>query len=221
MAIKRGKKTVSEGPNLPSEFLEMAETAFTAQQLASCWENVFKVEKAELFKYLEHSDEINLGPDNKSVKVSSCGHITFATRASYTINNDALAKMVTDGKLNIHTLIEIASFNVKKLQDVLGSKFSQVATENNPTEYLTLKASPTFKSQIESEFQDQFEAEVEKGKKELAPKPEPVKVSKAAKKKTTKKKAALTLDDSLAAINAAKKSIAEDVDSDLADILGE
>ena len=211
MAIKRGKQAKEQGPAIPVELAEMAETAFTAQQLAARWKDLFDSEKADIFKFLETCKEVELSAANKTLKIPGCGAITFKQTTKYEIDKNALADLVTSGRINIHTLIEIASFSDKGLREVLGSSFDDISTPV-PGEQLAMTASAEFKAAITKDFEAQLAVEIAKG--DSQPKPEP-----KSKAKPKAKVEPLSLDDSIAAIAAAKEELP--VDSDLAAILGE
>lgn len=208
MAIKRGPKQTNV-TQVPLELAELAESAFFAQQMKDCFGSLFDEDKAKIFKFLEHTDEVTLDSNNKTLDVPECGSITFATRRKTTIDKDKLVEMVESGRINIHTLVEIATFSADKLKTVLGSEAKKVVTEEEPTEYLTLKATPDFKAKVQSEFDSTFHRETKSEPK--PPKKAPKKEPKAKPKSSPK--------DSLAAIKAAKSE--GNPDSDLADILGD
>jgi len=216
MAIKRGPKS-SAKQAVPTELLQMAESAFTAQQMSDCFKGVFDAEKKEIFAFLETTDEVTLDASNKTLDVG-CGAITFSTRQDYTIDKSAINSILDSGHINIHTLLEIAKFSASDLKTVLGARFSEVATAKEPTEILTLKANADFKAKVAEQFEQQFSSDLPLPKKKV-PAAKAVAPEVPVKQKAKSKKVAMSVSESLDAIKAAKSG--NDVDSDLDAILGE
>ncbi len=215
MAIKRGTKSNQQ---LPEDLCDMAVEAFTNQQMSECFNDRFKGNKTEILDYLDKTDEITIDDDNKSVKFDDLGSITVASRNNYKYDVDAIYELIDSGRLNVHTLLQIVSFNDKKMKDVLGDKAFNSVAKNNPTQYLTFKASGSFKESIRQNFAEQF------GEKEPTPKKKSVAKSSGHSQKSSKKKAKAkkttesNVAESLAAI---KSATTKNADDDLNAILGE
>ena len=212
MAIK---ESVNKNAKVPDELVEMTITALSAQQCGKCWEEIFQAEKANIFQFLRETDEVEITPENKSVKIEDVGSITYkAGPVSTNIDKDKLAELVESGRLNIHTLIAISGFKASDLKTLLSSaEYNDIVVEEPGKPQLALTATPGFKKMVADQFAENF------GEKP-APEEKPVK---KAKTKTNKAKSEKeNVPDSLSVLNDALKtpSKSKDVDSDLADILG-
>lgn len=149
MAIKR--KTDSQGPVLPEVFTEMVRKALTLQQISDKYEKAFKSEKETLVTYL--------GSNTDGVEVTAgetlqtpFGGVLYTSRASFDFDLVKLEKMIKDGEMTLATFMAISSVSATKLKAAVGdAKFKTLATESS-TEYLTLKASSEFKSEIDAMF---------------------------------------------------------------------
>lgn len=145
MAIKR-KKHEDVGPDLPADFLQLTKRAFTLQTIAGEYEEAFKSDKAEIAKYLEETDEIDV---ELSVGLKTPeGLVCMKKRDNYKIDTDALAEMIKDGTISLETILSIATINPPKLKACLGEKKFNSIAEHSETEYLALTAAPEFKAQI-------------------------------------------------------------------------
>lgn len=206
MAINRGSKKPEVA--VPAELAEMAESAFTAQQMSALFNDVFKEDKKNILEYLEHSTEIQIDDTNKSIKIPDCGSISVALRKNADVDKEALTGLVESGVINIHTLIQMASFTAEKLRTVLGTRADEVLVEKEPTQYLTFKASSDFKASVEEKFYEGVKtpASTSKPKKKSAPK-KPTTKKKTARKVTTEAEA-------MAAIKAASKAVSGQDDLD-------
>lgn len=208
MAIKRGPKQANDF-NVPAELCEMAESAFTSQQMSDLFKEVFTEDKGNILKFIEHTEEFTLDPSNKTIKIDGCGSITLATRSNVDVDKDKLEELVNSGKINVSTLIQIGSFPAEKLKTVLGDKtLDSISTKRPDTEYLTLKASSEFKEKVRDDFNSEFGLSLKEETKKPAKNKEPKAKAKKATFKRTKK-------------SEAKKPAKENIDDDLAAILGE
>jgi len=199
MAIKRTKKT-EEVQSLPKQLDELLESGFTASVLHKKFETIAKTHRGEIKEYFEDNADGYSIEVSKSVK-TEYGSVILKQRANNSVDTEGLLKALEEGKVTPETLLSIAKFGAEDLKKIgLGSH----VTELDPTEYIELRASADFKSEIDAKF----------GSDEPKPKAKP-------KAKVVAKPSA---SESLAKIKAAKKRVgskSKSAESDLDSILGE
>lgn len=150
MAIQR-KNQERTGPALPEEFQARVTKALTFQQIGAKYEDAFKTEKAWILSYLESENAQVSIEQGKALNVEN-GSVLFASRENPKVDSDGIKALIDDGTLTIDTLLRIAKVDAKKLKEIIPAKVYAVIVTVESTEYLTLKATPEFKGEVDRLF---------------------------------------------------------------------
>lgn len=150
MAIKKreDKKTSNV---LPGDLDNMVHKAFTEQFLSSKYEELFKDSKAEVLKYIESSDEIEI-TQGEGFK-TEYGSIILSQRTTCKIDKDKLAQLVADGELTVDQLLAcVSTFKNEDLEKTLSSSVFNDLAEKSSSDTFTWKATTDFKAECAAQF---------------------------------------------------------------------
>ena len=152
MALKPKVPNVVPPASLPAAFAERVRRAFSLQAIRDKYKAAYDDERVWLDDYIKSNDDGITLTVSKAFKVAE-GTITMKQRTDYTIDTEAVAKMIASGELSLATVLNIASINALKLQACIGeARFAAIATTKPSEPFVELKANADFKAEMERTF---------------------------------------------------------------------
>jgi hypothetical protein len=150
MAIKK-ETAVEEKAHVPPHIDELLKRGFTEQFLKDRYGEMFDGTKKEVLAEIEKSEEIEI-TQGKGFKCDH-GSIILSERSSYTFDKEALAELVSSGKLTVEQLLGfVSTFKAEDAIKTLSQKVFDTVAEKKVTDTFTFKATSDFKAKCEEAF---------------------------------------------------------------------
>lgn len=158
MAINR-KTNKKVAVNLPAKLGELCMNGFALQQCRDIFGKDFKAVGEDIKDYLENNTDgftVDMGVGFPT----DMGKVTFTERSNWSVDTDKLEAMVANGDISVAQLIAcVSTWKASDLEKTLGTNAFDTVADNNPTEYLTLRANSEYKVQAEVQVR-KFQAEM-------------------------------------------------------------
>ena len=149
MAINRPTAKKRPVVNLPPELDVLVTDGFALQQCRDIFGRDFKDVGEKIKEYLETNKDgftIDMGVGFACEQ----GKVTYTERSNWKVDEAALEQALANGDITISQLLAcVSTWKASDLEKTLGTtKFDTIAA-NNPTEYLTLRATNDYKAEAE------------------------------------------------------------------------